>query len=103
MPQDATGVFKDSYLLDFLDLPHRHSEADLQTSLLRNLRQFLMELGDGFAFVGEKVRVQVGDQDFELDFALLSSRPAMSCGIRAEDRPLRAGAYGQAGILSGSS
>ena len=67
LPEDATGVFKDSYLLDFLDLPHRHTEADLQTSLLRNLRQFLMELGDGFAFVGEKVRVQVADQDFELD------------------------------------
>jgi predicted nuclease of restriction endonuclease-like (RecB) superfamily len=67
LPQDATGVFKDSYLLDFLDLPERHSEADLQTGLLRNLRKFLMELGDGFAFVGEKVRVQVGNQDFELD------------------------------------
>ena len=67
LPQDATGVFKDSYLLDFLDLPERHTEADLQTGLLRNLRQFLMELGDGFAFVGEKVRVQVGNQDFELD------------------------------------
>lgn len=67
LPQDATGVFKDSYLLDFLDLPERLSEADQQTSLLRNLRKFLMELGDGFAFVGEKVRVQVGDQDFELD------------------------------------
>jgi hypothetical protein len=35
--------------------------------LLHNLRKFLMELGDGFAFVGEKVRVQVGNQDFELD------------------------------------
>jgi predicted nuclease of restriction endonuclease-like (RecB) superfamily len=49
LPQDATSVFKDSYLLDFLDLPERHSEADLQTGLLRNLRKFLMELGDGFA------------------------------------------------------
>jgi predicted nuclease of restriction endonuclease-like (RecB) superfamily len=67
LPQDATGVFKDSYLLDFLDLPERHSEADLQAGLLHNLRKFLMELGDGFAFVGEKVRVQVGNQDFELD------------------------------------
>ena len=47
LPQDATGVFKDSYLPDFLDLPQRHSEADLQTSLLR---KFLIELGDGFAF-----------------------------------------------------
>jgi predicted nuclease of restriction endonuclease-like (RecB) superfamily len=67
LPQNATGVFKDSYLVDFLDLPETHSEADLQTGLLRNLRKFLMELGDGFAFVGEKVRVQVGNQDFELD------------------------------------
>jgi predicted nuclease of restriction endonuclease-like (RecB) superfamily len=67
LPQDATGIFKDSYLLDFLDLPERHKEADLQSALLRNLRKFLMELGDGFAFVGEKIRVQVGNQDFELD------------------------------------
>jgi len=70
LPQDATGVFKDSYLLDFLDLPERHSEADLQSGLLRNLRKFLMELGDGFAYVGESVRVQVGSQDFELDLLL---------------------------------
>lgn len=67
LPQNATGVFKDSYLVDFLDLPETHSEADLQKGLLRNLRKFLMELGDGFAFVGEKVRVQVGNRDFELD------------------------------------
>lgn len=67
LPDNATGVFKDSYLLDFLDLPDPHMEADLQTGLLQNLRQFLLELGEGFAFVGEKVRVQVGNQDFELD------------------------------------
>ncbi len=67
LPQTVMGVFKDSYLVDFLDLPKVHNEADLQTGLLRNLRKFLMELGDGFAFVGEKVRVQVGNQDFELD------------------------------------
>jgi predicted nuclease of restriction endonuclease-like (RecB) superfamily len=67
LPENAAGVFKDSYLLDFLDLPETHSEADLQAGLLLNLRKFLMELGDGFALVGEKVRVQVGNQDFELD------------------------------------
>jgi predicted nuclease of restriction endonuclease-like (RecB) superfamily len=55
LPQDAIGVFKDSYLLDFLDLPERHSEADLQAGLLSNLRTFLIEFGDGFAFVGEKL------------------------------------------------
>jgi len=47
--------------------PEAHRESELQVALLLNLRKFLMELGDGFAFVGEKVRVQVGNQDFELD------------------------------------
>jgi predicted nuclease of restriction endonuclease-like (RecB) superfamily len=87
LPQDATGVFKDSYLLDFLDLPQRHSEADLETSLLRNLRKFLMELGDGFAFVGEKVRVQVGNRDFELD--LLFYHRDLQCLVAFELKPVR--------------
>jgi predicted nuclease of restriction endonuclease-like (RecB) superfamily len=70
LPPEADRVFKDTYVLDFLNLPDRHSEADLQSAMLRNLRKFLMELGDGFAFVGEKVRVQVGKEDFELDLLL---------------------------------
>lgn len=65
--QDAAGTFKDTYLLDFLNLPEPHLEADLQAALLHNLWKFLLELGDGFAFVGEKVRIQVGNRDFELD------------------------------------
>jgi len=65
--QDVAGTFKDTYLLDFLNLPEPHLEADLQAALLHNLRKFLLELGDGFAFVGEKVRIQVGNRDFELD------------------------------------
>lgn len=65
--QDVAGTFKDTYLLDFLNLPEPHLEADLQAALLHNLRKFLLELGDGFTFVGEKVRIQVGNRDFELD------------------------------------
>ena len=67
LTQDVTGVFKDNYLLDFLDLPEPHLEKDLQSALVANLRKFLLELGSGFTFVGEKVRVQVGNRDFELD------------------------------------
>ena len=69
-------------MLDFLDVPEPHSEADLHASLLLNLRKFLMELGDGFAFVGEKVRVQVGNQDFELD--LLFYHRDLQCLIAFE-------------------
>lgn len=88
LTQDVTGVFKDSYLLDFLDLPERHREAELQAGLLHNLRKFLMELGDGFAFVGEKVRVQVGNQDFELD--LLFYHRDLQCLVAFE---LKAGRF----------
>ncbi len=64
---DAAAVFKDSYLLDFLNLPAAHSEDDLQRALVVNLRQFLLELGTDFAFVGERYRLQVGGRDFFVD------------------------------------
>lgn len=67
LPQDVTGIFKDSYLLDFINLPEPYVEKDLQSALVKNLCRFLLELGDGFSFVGEKVRLQVGNSDFELD------------------------------------
>jgi predicted nuclease of restriction endonuclease-like (RecB) superfamily len=51
---DAAAAFKDTYLLDFLNLPDAHTEADLQRALVANLRQFLMELGGDFTFVGER-------------------------------------------------
>jgi predicted nuclease of restriction endonuclease-like (RecB) superfamily len=64
---DALNVFKDSYLIDFLNLPQDHSEADLHQGLLGKLRQFLSELGRDFCFVGSEFPVQVGKQDFALD------------------------------------
>jgi predicted nuclease of restriction endonuclease-like (RecB) superfamily len=63
----SSQVFKDSYLLDFLDLPEPFDEHDLQKGLVANLKQFLLELGRDFCFVGEQYRVQVGNKDFLLD------------------------------------
>jgi predicted nuclease of restriction endonuclease-like (RecB) superfamily len=56
----ALEVFKDSYILDFLNLPELHSEEDLQKGLVENLRKFLLELGRDFCFVGEEYKLQVG-------------------------------------------
>lgn len=64
---EALNVFKDSYVVDFLNLPQDHSEADLHQGLLARLRQFLLELGRDFCFVGSEYLVQVGKQDFALD------------------------------------
>lgn len=63
----AETIFKDTYLLDFLDLPEVHSEADLQAGLVANLKKFLLELGRDFTFAGEQYLLQVGGKDFRLD------------------------------------
>jgi predicted nuclease of restriction endonuclease-like (RecB) superfamily len=64
---DAAGVFKDTYLVEFLDLPPRHSEADLQQGLVEQLKRFLIELGRDFCYVGSQYPLQVGGRDFALD------------------------------------
>ena len=78
----AGSVFKDSYLLDFLDLPEGHSEDDLQCGLVANLKKFLIELGRDFAFVGEQYLLQVGGRDFRLD--LLFFHRELQCLVAIE-------------------
>ena len=59
---DADVIFEDSYLVDFLGLPEAHSEQELQTAIIANLKRFLLELGRDFAFVGEQYLLPVGRQ-----------------------------------------
>lgn len=61
------GVFKDSYILEFLGLPEIHDEKDLQQALVNKMKQFIVELGKDFIFVGQEYRLQVGNQDFYID------------------------------------
>jgi predicted nuclease of restriction endonuclease-like (RecB) superfamily len=61
------NTFKDSYVLEFLGLPPVHSENDLQTALVRQMKAFILELGQDFIFMGEEFRLQVGNQDFYID------------------------------------
>jgi predicted nuclease of restriction endonuclease-like (RecB) superfamily len=67
MQPEALHVFKDAYMLEFLDLPAEHAEADLHHALLLKLRDFLIELGRDFCFVGSEYPLQVGGRDFALD------------------------------------
>ncbi|MBB6016930.1 YhcG family protein [Deinococcus radiopugnans] len=70
----AAQIFKDTYLLDFLKLPRTHSEQDLQRGLVAHLKDFLLELGPDFAFMGEEYRLQVGQQDFFIDLLMYHRR-----------------------------
>jgi predicted nuclease of restriction endonuclease-like (RecB) superfamily len=63
----AAEVLRDTYVLDFLNLPEPHSESDLQRGLVRDIRRFLQALGPDFCFIGEEYRIQVGGKDFFLD------------------------------------
>ena len=78
----AAGVFKDSYSVEFLNLPADHSEADLHSGLLGRLRAFLIELGRDFCFVGSEFPVQVGGRDFALD--LLFFHRSLNCLVAIE-------------------
>jgi predicted nuclease of restriction endonuclease-like (RecB) superfamily len=63
----AQQLIKDPYNFDFLTLATKAQERDLERGLLAHLRQFLIELGVGFAFVGSQVPLEVGGEDFRLD------------------------------------
>lgn len=67
MEPEALSVFKDSYMLEFLELPAGHAETDLHRALLLKLKDFLIELGRDFCFVGSEYPLQVGGRDFALD------------------------------------
>jgi predicted nuclease of restriction endonuclease-like (RecB) superfamily len=63
----ADEVLKDPYAFDFLLLAKDARERELQKGLLAHIRHFLLELGAGFAFVGENVHLEVGGDDFYID------------------------------------
>lgn len=63
----ATSLLKDPYNFDFLGLTEDARERDLHRGLLQHLREMLLELGAGFAFVGSEVHLEVGSEDFYLD------------------------------------
>ncbi|GAB2470910.1 hypothetical protein GCM10011375_38420 [Hymenobacter qilianensis] len=63
----AQQTLKDPYLFDFLTLTTGFKERDLQRGLLEHITTFLLELGSGFAYVGQQVPLVVGGQDYYLD------------------------------------
>jgi len=60
-------VFKNTYVLDFLQLPHHYSESELEQALINNLQEFILELGTGFAFLERQKRISIDAIDYHLD------------------------------------
>lgn len=63
----AQELLKDPYIFDFLGIANDAREREVENALLVHLRDFLVELGDGFAFVGSQVRLDIDDEDYYID------------------------------------
>lgn len=72
----------DTYSLEFLDLPNEYSEKDFRKSIIRNLKNFILEIGKSFTFIGEEYRIQVGMEDYYID--LLFYNREFSCLVAFE-------------------
>lgn len=64
---DQALILKDPYVLDFLELNDHYLEKDLEDAILRELEQFLLELGTGFTFVARQKRIQIDEDEFYID------------------------------------
>lgn len=81
-------IFKDPYIFDFLGTADPRREAELEQKLIDHIQQFLLELGQGFAFVGRQVPLEVGGSDYYLD--LLFYHLKLRCYVVIE---LKAGEF----------
>jgi len=67
-------VFKDPYFLDFLGLRDRYLEKDMEDAILRELEQFLLELGAGFSFIARQKRIQIDSDDYYIDLLFFNRK-----------------------------
>ena len=86
LPEPIKGLrenpFLDSYVIEFLDLPSNFKELDLRKSLIRNMKDFILEVGRDFTFIDEEFRVQVGGEDYKID--LLFFHRGLQCLVAFE-------------------
>ena len=88
VPPDV--VLKDPYILDFLGLNDRYLERDLEDAILREMEQFLLELGAGFTFIARQKRLSIDDDDFYLDLLFYNRKLKRLVAIELKLGPFRA-------------
>ena len=79
---EGLSGLRDAYVLEFLELPASYKEKDLRKQIVSHLKDFILEFGRDFSFIGEEYRLQVGNTDFFVD--LLFFNRALSCLVAIE-------------------
>ena len=72
----AEQIFRDQYVLEFIGGKEYKYENDLKSALVKQMKQFVIELGKDFLFIDEEYRLQVGNSDFRIDLLLLQRKGA---------------------------
>ena len=91
----AAQLFKDPYLFDFIGTADPRREAEVEQALMDHVQSFLLELGAGFAFVGRRVHLEVGGDDFYLDLLFYHLRLRRYVVIELKARAFQPGDVGQ--------
>lgn len=68
------GTMKDPYMFDFINYTEDMLETDIENELVRNVTSLLMELGKGFAFMGQQYHLEVGGKDFYIDLLFYNTK-----------------------------
>lgn len=79
---NLTSSFKDNYVFEFLNLPEPHNEKDLQRGLVKQMKNFILELGKDFILIDQEYKLQVGNTDFFID--LLFYHRGLQCLVAFE-------------------
>lgn len=66
----AQLAIKDHYTFDFLNITEGHQESELEQTLIKNIRSFLLEMGSDYAFIGNQYKLEVAEQEFFIDLLL---------------------------------
>ena len=91
----AAQLFKDPYLSDFLGTADSRREAEVEQALVDHVQRFLLELGAGFAYVGRRVHLEIGGDDFYLDLLFYHLRLRRYVVIELKARAFEPGDVGQ--------
>jgi len=88
-------LLKDPYVLDFLELNDSYLEKDLEDAILRELQQFMLELGKGFTFIARQYRLQIDDEDYYIDLLLYNRKLKRLVAIELKTGKFKAEHKGQ--------
>ena len=94
----AQQMTKDPYIFDFVAMTGRRDERELETQLIAHVQKFLLELGQGFAFVGQQVRLEVGGDEFFADLLFYHLKLRCYVVIELKAAPFDPGFVGQLGM-----